>query len=93
LTALSRERTAARQTDQEQLAAARAAADKATAELATLAQRLAEIAEAQTAEPPRRSRMGRAWAKYIGPLRSKQTPNRVLDGVRFGLERRHFVIS
>ena len=33
---------AARQADQEQLAAARAAADKATAELAALAQRLAE---------------------------------------------------
>src|SRR5262249_11431150 len=39
---------AARQTDQEQLAAARAAADRATAELVELARRLATIAETQT---------------------------------------------
>jgi uncharacterized small protein (DUF1192 family) len=55
----------------EQLAAARVAADKATAELVALAQRLAAIAEdrsqrradipAPEPEPPRRSRLGRAW--------------------------------
>jgi hypothetical protein len=66
LTAMARERTAARQTDQEQLAAARAAADKATAELVALAQRLAAIAEAEVAsEPPRRSRIGRAWGWFL----------------------------
>jgi hypothetical protein len=66
LTALSRKRTAARQTDQEQLAAARAAADKATAELVALAQRLAEIAEAEAVpEPPQRSRLGRAWGWFL----------------------------
>jgi hypothetical protein len=54
---------AARQADQEQLAAARAAADKATAELVALAQRLAEIAEIP--EPPRRSRLGRAWGWFL----------------------------
>ena len=55
----TRER-AGRQTDQEQhqeqLAAARAAADRATAELVELARRLAAIAEMQTSaepEPPR----------------------------------------
>jgi hypothetical protein len=63
LTALARERTAARQANQEQLAAARAVADKATAELVALAQRLAEIAE--VAEPPRRSRLGRAWGWFL----------------------------
>jgi hypothetical protein len=63
LTALARERTAARQANQEQLAAARAAADKATAELVALAQRLAEIAEVP--EPPRRSRLGRAWGWFL----------------------------
>src|SRR5580765_6266493 len=60
---LAGERTA-RQADQDQLAAARAAADKATAELVELARRMAEIAEKQTAEPelPRRSSLGRrAW--------------------------------
>ena len=64
---------AARQTDQEQLAAARAAADRATAELVELARRLAEIAEAQAAaesadsepEPPRRSKLGRAWGWFL----------------------------
>ena len=49
---------------QEQLTAARAAADKATAELVELARRLAAIAEAQTAEaepePPRHWTI-RAW--------------------------------
>ena len=66
LTALARERTAARQTDQEQLATARAAADKATAELVALAQRLAAIAEAEVGpEPPRRSRIGRAWGWFL----------------------------
>jgi hypothetical protein len=63
------ERMAARQADQEQqLAAARAAADKGTAELVELARRLAEIAEAQTAEesePPRRSAVGRAWRWFL----------------------------
>ena len=66
LTAMARERTAARQTDQEQLAVARAAADKATAELVALAQRLAAIAEAEAAsEPPPRSRLGRAWEWFL----------------------------
>jgi hypothetical protein len=58
LTELAGERTA-RQADQEQLAVARAAADKATAELLELAKRLAAIAETQ-AEPelPRRGVWG-----------------------------------
>ena len=64
---------AARQTDQEQLAAARAAADRATAELVELARRLAEIAETQAAaesadsepEPPRRGKLGRAWGWFL----------------------------
>jgi hypothetical protein len=68
---------AARQADQEQrqdqLAVARAAADKATAELVALAKRLAEIAEKQTSaetteaepEPPRRSAVGRAWRWFL----------------------------
>jgi len=59
---------AARQADQEQLAAARAAADRATAELVELARRLAAIAETQTSaetaeaepEPPRHWAI-RAW--------------------------------
>ena len=58
---LAGERTA-RQADQDQLTAARAAADKATAELVALAQRLAEIVEA---EPPRRGRLGRAWGWFL----------------------------
>ena len=62
LTALARERTAARQASQEQLVAARTAADKATAELVALAQRLAEIT---VPEPPRRSRLGRAWGWFL----------------------------
>jgi hypothetical protein len=49
--------------------AVRAVADKATAELVELARRLAAIAETQTSaetaeaehEPPRRSKLGRAW--------------------------------
>ena len=64
---------AARQTDQEQLAAARAAADKATAELVELVKRLAAIAKTQTSagtveaepEPPRRSKLGRAWGWFL----------------------------
>jgi chromosome segregation ATPase len=54
---------AARQADQEQLAAARAAADKATAELVELARRLAAIAETQTSAEPEPSRHWaiRAW--------------------------------
>jgi hypothetical protein len=73
MTELAGERTA-RQADQEQLAAARAAADRATVELVELARRLAAIAEAQTAaaaesveaepEPPRR-RLGRAWGWFL----------------------------
>jgi len=71
-TALAGERTA-RQADQEQLAAARAAADKATAELVELARRLAAITETQTSaetaeaepEPPRRSKVGRAWGWFL----------------------------
>jgi hypothetical protein len=75
-TTLAAER-AARQADQEQhqdqLAAARAAADKATAELVELARRLAAIAETQAAaetaeaepEPPRRSVAGRAWRWFL----------------------------
>src|SRR5215471_10489621 len=63
------EHAAARQADQEQqLAAARAAADRATAELVELAKRLAAIAKTQTSagtaeaepEPPQRSKLGRA---------------------------------
>jgi hypothetical protein len=58
----------------EQLAAARSAADKATAELVALAQRLAAIAEERSelshpgrpnSEPHRRSAMGRAWAWFL----------------------------
>ena len=59
---LAGERTA-RQADQDQLAVARAAADKATAELVELARRLAAIAETQTSadpEPPRHWTI-RAW--------------------------------
>ena len=62
LTALAHERAAARQVNQEQLTAAQAAADKATAELVALAQRFAEIA---VPEPPRRSRLGRAWGWFL----------------------------
>jgi hypothetical protein len=71
VTELATERTA-RQADEAQhrdeLAAARAAADRGTAELVELARRLAEIAEAQTAEesdPPRRSAAGRAWRWFL----------------------------
>jgi hypothetical protein len=64
---------AARRTDQEQqLAVARAAADRGTAELVELARRLAEMAEKQTAEtaeaesePPRRTTVGRAWRWFL----------------------------
>ena len=64
-TELAGERTA-RQADQEQqLAIARAAADKATAELVALAQRLAAIAESEVAPEPRRSRLGRAWGWFL----------------------------
>ena len=58
---LTGERTA-RQADQDQLTAARAAADKATAELVALAQRFAEIA---VPEQPQRSRLGRAWRWFL----------------------------
>jgi hypothetical protein len=64
---LAGERTA-RQAGQEQLAVARAAADKATAELVELAKRLAAIAEAKPAEsepePPRR-KLGQAWRWFM----------------------------
>ena len=71
-TALAGERTA-RQADQEQLAAARAAADRATAELVELARWLAQIAETQTSaetaeaepEPTRRGKLGRAWGWFL----------------------------
>ena len=63
-TELAGERTA-RQADQDQLAVARAAADKATAELVALAQRLAAIAESEVAPEPRRSRLGRAWGWFL----------------------------
>ena len=57
----------------QQLVAARAAADRATAELVELARRLAAIAETQASaetaeaepEPPRRSRLGRAWRWFL----------------------------
>jgi chromosome segregation ATPase len=55
----------------EQLAAARAAADKATADLVALAQRLAAIAEERAVteetapEPPRRSRLASGWAWFL----------------------------
>ena len=53
--------------------AARAAADKATAELVELARRLAAITETQTSaetaevepEPPRRGKVGRAWGGFL----------------------------
>jgi len=53
--------------------AARAAADKATAELVELARRLAAITETQTSaetaevepEPPRRGKVGRAWGWFL----------------------------
>src|SRR6516165_4024916 len=70
---LAGERTG-RQADQEQqLAAERAAADRAAAELVELARRLAQIAETQAAaesaeaepEPPRRSKLGRAWGWFL----------------------------
>ena len=59
---LAGERTA-RQADQDQLAVARAAADKATAELVELARRLAAIAETQTSAEPEQPRHWaiRAW--------------------------------
>ena len=83
-TALAGERTA-RQADQEQLAAARAAADRATAELVELARWLAQIAETQAAaesaeaepEPPRRSKLGRATGidrPSPAPRRSRARP-------------------
>ena len=51
--------TAERQADRDELAAARAAADKATAELVELARRLAQIAEGQAEpEPSRRGLWG-----------------------------------
>jgi murein hydrolase activator len=69
------EHAAARQAEQEQqLVAARAAADKATAELVELARRLAAIAETQAVaetaeaepEPPRQSAaVGRAWRWFL----------------------------
>jgi chromosome segregation ATPase len=68
------EHAAARQADQEQqLVAARAASDRATAELVELARRLAAIAEMQASaetaeeepEPPRRSAVGRAWRWFL----------------------------
>jgi hypothetical protein len=49
----------------EQLAAARLAADKATVELVSLAQRLAAIVEAKAIPPPRRGRLGRAWRWFL----------------------------
>jgi chromosome segregation ATPase len=63
LTADLMKMTAERQSDQERLAAARAAADRATAELVELSRRLVEITEAR--EPPQRSRMGRAWGWFL----------------------------
>ena len=83
-TELASER-AARQADQEQLAAARAAADRATAELVELAKRLAAIAKTQTSagtaeaepEPPQRSKLGRATGidrPSPAPRRSRARP-------------------
>jgi hypothetical protein len=57
------ERTA-RQAAQEQLAVARAAADRATAELVELARRLAAIVEAEIV-PKWQSRLGRAWGWFL----------------------------
>ena len=57
---------AARHTDQYRLEAARAVADKATAELVELARRLATIAEKEAEpEPPRRSKLRRAWRWFL----------------------------
>jgi len=75
---------AARQADQEQLAAARAAADRATAELVELVKRLAAIAKTQTSagtaeaepEPPQR-KLGRATGidrTSPAPRRSRARP-------------------
>ena len=82
-TELASER-AARQADQEQLAAARAAADRATAELVELVKRLAAIAKPQTSagtaeaepEPPQR-KLGRATGidrPSPAPRRSRARP-------------------
>jgi hypothetical protein len=58
--------TAERQVDRDELAVARAAADKATAELVELAKRLAAIAETQgEPEPPRRSMGRRALGWFL----------------------------
>ena len=62
----SSSRTPARALRRSPCAAARAAADKATADLVALAQRLAEIVEAEVApESPQRSRLGRAWGWFL----------------------------
>jgi hypothetical protein len=64
MTELATER--ARQADHDQqLAAARAAADKATAELVELARRMADIAENQAAEPEPRRGAARAWRWFL----------------------------
>jgi uncharacterized small protein (DUF1192 family) len=67
------EHAAARQAGQEQqLTAARALADRATAELVELARRLTAIAETRAAAeaeaepaPPRRSAVGRVWKWFL----------------------------
>jgi hypothetical protein len=61
---------AARQADQEQqLAEARAAADRGTAELVELARRIAETQTstktAEEPEQPRRSKVGRVWGWFL----------------------------
>jgi hypothetical protein len=59
--------TAERQVDRDELALARAAADRATAELVELARRLAAIAETKAAaesEPPRH-KLGQAWRWFL----------------------------
>ena len=57
---------AERQADRDELAVARAAADRSTAELVELARRLAQIAESQAEpEPPRRSVGRRALGWFL----------------------------
>jgi hypothetical protein len=87
LTALSRERTAARQAVQEQLAAAQAAADRATAELVALAQRLAEIAEG-----PRDATAKQTWAS-VGMVLAELIRLAVLPNPREALRRMGAVVG
>jgi outer membrane murein-binding lipoprotein Lpp len=57
--------TAERQADRDELAAARAAADRATAELVELARRLAAIGETKAEPGPPRRKLGQAWRWFM----------------------------